>query len=376
MAKKQPNHKLNGKIRQRLNVVRKTLAQHEVPAYLVTNRMDGLYLTGFTGEDSAVLITARAVHLITDSRFDESSEQECPWAVRHLRKGPLEEEIAAVVRKLKLETVGIQAEDLTVAAHRKLSKLARPVKLKMAPRISGEMRECKDAGELAIIGRAIEIAEQAFLATCETIQVGQTEREVAARLEYEMQKRGAEGSAFHTIVAEGPNASLPHAQPSARKIKPNSAVLIDWGAVHRYYRSDLTRVVFMGTIPPEIREIYEITLQAQQRAISAIKPGVRMCDVDAVARGYIEQAGYGKFFGHGLGHGLGLDTHEAPSLRWSSEQVFAPGMVVTVEPGIYLPGLGGVRIEDDVLVTENGRRVLTSLPTDLASAQRWICNPG
>ncbi|HRX87530.1 MAG TPA: M24 family metallopeptidase, partial [Phycisphaerae bacterium] len=153
-----------------------------------------------------------------------------------------------------------------------------------------------------------------------------------------------------------------------RKLKRGCTLLLDWGATYGFYRSDLTRTVFIGSIPPKMREVYALVLAAEQMAIAAVRPGARMCDVDAVARRHIADAGYGEFFNHGLGHGLGLDVHEAPSLRWSSTETFRAGMVVTVEPGIYLPGVGGVRIEDDVLVTSTGHKVLTRLDKDLDSA--------
>jgi Xaa-Pro aminopeptidase len=200
---------------------------------------------------------------------------------------------------------------------------------------------------------------------CDSIRVGQTELEMAARLEYEMKRRGASAPSFPTICAEGPNAALPHACPGQRKVKRGSAILLDWGACVGGYCSDLTRMIFVDTIPRKIREIYGIVLEAQLRAISAIRPGERMCDVDAVARDHITEAGFGKEFNHGLGHGLGMEVHEAPSLSWRSKEKLEAGMIVTVEPGIYLPGVGGVRIEDEILVTPTGRRVLSRLSKTL-----------
>ncbi len=194
-----------------------------------------------------------------------------------------------------------------------------------------------------------------------TIRVGQTELEMAARLEYEMKSRGASAPAFPTICAEGANGAQPHAQPGRRKVKRGSAILFDWGARLGGYCSDLTRMVFVGSVPPKFREIYGIVLEAQLAAIAEIRPGRRMCDIDAVARKVVEDAGYGPQYNHGLGHGLGLDVHEAPSLSWRSKEKLEPGMVVTAEPGIYLPGVGGVRIEDDVLLTRTGCRVLSRL---------------
>ena len=218
------------------------------------------------------------------------------------------------------------------------------------------------------MNKALRNAEEAFLAMRKTIKVGQTEQEMAARLEYEMKLRGASGPSFPTICAEGANSALPHASPGQRKVKRGSAVLFDWGARVNGYCSDLTRMVFVGSIPRKIGEIYEIVLEAQLAAIDAIRPGRRMCDVDAVARKIVTDAGYGERFNHGLGHGLGIDVHEAPSLSWRSKAKLEPGMLVTAEPGIYLPGIGGVRIEDDVLVTRTGKRVLSKLSKTMKDA--------
>ncbi len=344
------------------------MAQKRVSAFLVTNRFDHYYLTGFTGEDSAVLITRSCVHVISDGRFDTSIKQETPWAKVSLRKGQLVDEIASVVAQYKARSIAIQPEYMTVSTRGDLNKKLQNVKLIDAPPIVGDMRVLKDAGEVKIIQQAVDIAEEAFKATLKTIKVGQTEQEIAGRLEYEMKRRGSTTPSFESIVAIDANAALPHAVPGQRKVNPGCTILIDWGATYRFYRSDLTRTLFVGSIPPKMREVYETVLAAQKKAIQAVKPGARMCDVDAVARQHIEKAGFGEEFNHGLGHGLGLDVHEAPSLSYRSDEKLRSGMVVTVEPGVYIPGLGGVRIEDDVLVTPKGCRVLSSLKKDLKTA--------
>ena len=355
-------------VTSRIGRCRRRMKKHSISAFLVTSRMDHYYLTGFTGEDSAVLITPREVHIISDSRFEESIKGECPWATTWLRREQLTDEIANVCKKLKIRSMAVQPDHMTLADHGALKKKAKGTRFVEAPTIVSDMRCLKDETELAGIRKAIRVAEDAFLAMRETIRVGQTEREMAALLEYEMQKRGAMGASFPTICAEGPNAALPHAQPGRRKVKRGSAILFDWGAVVGFYCSDLTRMVFVGSIPAKIGEIYQVALEAQKRAIADIRPGRRMCDVDSVARDYIKEAGYGEYFGHGLGHGFGLNVHEAPSLSWRSDAKLKAGMAVTVEPGIYLPGVGGVRVEDDVLVTPKGSRVLSRLSRKLEDA--------
>ncbi|UCC31366.1 MAG: aminopeptidase P family protein [Phycisphaerales bacterium] len=355
-------------IADRLTRCRRQMKKRRVGAYLVTNPVDYFYLTGFTGEDSAVLIAPRQVHLITDGRFDESSKKECPWARKWMRKLLLNDEIAKACKELKLRSVAVQPDHMTLGDHAALDKLTKGTRLTKAPPIATTMRRAKSASELGAIGKALRVAEEAFLAMRRTIRVGQTEREIAARLEYEMKKRGASGPSFPTICAVGANAALPHAVPGSSKVKKGSAILFDWGARVGGYCSDLTRMVFVGSIPRKLREVYGIVLEAQRRATADIRPGKRMCDVDAIARNFIADAGYGEAFNHGLGHGLGLDVHEAPSLSWRSKEKLEAGMVVTVEPGIYLPGVGGVRIEDDVFVTATGRRVLSRLSAKLDGA--------
>ena len=340
----------------------------DISAYLVTNPTDYFHLIGFSGEDSAVLILPREVHIVSDGRFDETIKHECPWATKWLRKGLLSAEIGTVVRALKLRSMAVQTDHLTVAEHDAVRRHCKLRRLVAAPSIVGDMRRIKDASELATMRQAIRVAEAAFEAMRDTIRIGQTELELAARLEYEMKRRGSTRPAFATIVAEGRNAAHPHAHPGRRKVKRGSALLIDWGSRVGGYCSDLTRMIFVGSMPPRIAVIYDIVLDAQCRAIQAVRPGARMCDVDAVARDLITDAGYGQAFNHGLGHGLGLDVHEPPSLSWRSSDKLKVGDVVTVEPGIYLPGVGGVRIEDDVLVTPTGHRVLSRLGKQASDA--------
>ncbi len=360
--------KIPAVVRERVQQCRRQMAKQKLPAYLITNRHDHYYLIGFSGEDSAVLVTKKAVHIISDGRFDTSIKKEAHWAQVSLRKGMLLDEIVSVAKSYRVRKVGVQSEYMAVADRDELRRKLKGVSLVDAPPIVGDMRLYKSRPELSRIGKAIKVAEDAYQAMLKTIRIGQSELELAGRLEYEMKRRGSSTPAFDSIVGVNANAALPHAFPGSRKVTKGCLILFDWGATVDFYRSDLTRTIFIGSIPPKLGRVYEIVLEAQQRAIKAIRPGARMCDVDAVARQYIADAGYEKEFNHGLGHGMGLDVHEAPSLSWRSSKKLEPGMVVTVEPGIYLPGAGGVRIEDDVLVTPTGYRVLSRLKKDLASA--------
>ncbi|MEM9253523.1 MAG: aminopeptidase P family protein [Planctomycetota bacterium] len=340
-------------------------------ALLVVNPADIRYLTGFVGDDSWLVLPMRGKPIIlSDFRFEEQIEREAPDAVAVIRTGRMTDALRGVLIKRKaIDTLAYQADHLTVAQARSLSKPMRGVvKLKALNEVTLAARQVKTDDEVRLIRDALKIQQAAYLETIATIEPGQRETEVAAFLEYRMRAFGADGVSFPSIVAADANAALPHAIPGSTKIKKNGIVLIDWGARYRGYCSDLTRVVGVGGMSRKMREVYRVVLAAQLAAIDAIAPGVPLKEVDGVARKVIADAGYGDRFGHSLGHGLGLDVHEEPRLASSVKGVLEPGMVVTVEPGIYLPGVGGVRIEDDVLITDRGHRVLSELPKDLESA--------
>jgi len=354
-------------IQRRLDRLREDLAKARVDALLVTSRTDQIYLTGFTGEDGMVLVTANRVYLLSDFRFMEAAGQEAPWARFVMRKKSLADALRKVVKHTRASRIGIVADRITLATHKDIGRTLRPLgaRLVPVPNSVAAQRMCKDATEVAAIRRALRVAEEAFLTVRRSIRVGQTEWELANRLNYEMGRRGSSGPGFPTIVAEGPNSALPHAMPGKRVVRRGSAILFDWGATVAGYRSDLTRVVFVDKIRPEFRRLYQVVLEAQQRAIRSVQAGRIIRQLDGVARSYIAGCGYGKQFGHALGHGLGLDVHEPPSLNERNKARLESGMVITIEPGIYIPGLGGVRIEDNVRVTDNGTEVLSTLPRDI-----------
>jgi Xaa-Pro aminopeptidase/Xaa-Pro dipeptidase len=234
--------------------------------------------------------------------------------------------------------------------------------------LASALRERKDAVEVAAIRRALTIAQTAFGAVVETLRPGISEREVAIELEYQMKHRGAMAAAFPIIVASGPRGSLPHGRPTDRRLRPAEPIVIDWGAVADFYCCDLTRTVFLGNIPRYWRGKYDLVLRAQARGIAALAGHGKASRADRMARGFLKRHRLGKRFGHGLGHGVGMATHEAPSLSQLSKTELQPGMVVTVEPGIYIPGRGGIRIEDMVLVRGGGAEVLSFLAKDVESA--------
>jgi len=345
----------------RLEALRSRIHRKSLDGYLVTGPHDQFHLTGFDGEDGAALILPRRVCLVTDGRFAEAAARQAPWARAVVRTVPLARAIGDLLTRSRLKRVGFEPADMSVALHREIRRACPGVRLVPLPDAVRDLRICKDAAEVAAIERAIRVAEKAFGRVLRRVRPGMTERQLAGELEHEMVRQGADGPAFPTIVAEGPNASLPHARPGQRVLRPGSAVLIDWGARVGHYCSDLTRVVFVRKIPPRIGRMYALVRAAQESAIAAIRPGQAMKAVDAEARRRLRQGGMERRFTHGLGHGLGLQVHEAPSLSARSTGSLKPGMVVTVEPGVYVPGVGGVRIEDDVLVTQEGCRVLSRL---------------
>ncbi len=353
----------------RLRAVRRRLRRWGVQALLVSNPQDIRYLTGFIGDDSwAVVWTGRSsVTVISDFRFQEQIQRQAPYLSVRMRKAALSDELAVLMDKARTKRLALQAAYVTLAQRTALVKKIGAARLLPIDDQLLAQRAVKDKSEVAAIRRALKIQQEAFRRTVGQIRPGQTEQHVAALLEYQMRMLGADGASFPTIVAADANASLPHAIPGQRKIKKSGVILIDWGARWKGYCSDLTRVVAIGKMPIKIQEIYRVVLEAQRTAIDAIAPGRRLKDIDTAARRVIEKAGYGAYFGHSLGHGIGLDIHEQPTLSARGQGVLQVGHVVTVEPGIYLPGQGGVRIEDDVLVTERGRRVLSDLPTDLQS---------
>jgi len=352
---------------RRGRAVRKLRAA-KVDAMLVTNPVDVGYLTGFTGEDSYLVFGSGWACLLTDSRFAEQAPKECPGVECLVRTSPMLEALAGALKGRRVRKLGFDPRHVTVKLCGDLTEKLGSRKMVEVSDVVSPLRQIKDDAELRIMRRAIRIAETALKGLCSLGAknwIGRTERDLAAELEYRMCQGGADGVSFPTILAAGAHGSLPHYMPGSTRVKADQAVLIDWGAKVDGYCSDLTRVVFTGTIPAKLREIYEVVRLAQKAGIAAIKPGVSGKAVDAAAREVIVKAGYGDQFGHGLGHGLGREVHEAPGLGKKAMARLKSGVVVTVEPGIYLPGMGGVRIEDDVLVTANSVRRLSSLPRDI-----------
>ena len=370
MAKQGARPAVPPRLRERLRACRARVREMGVEALLVTDPRDVRYLTGFSGEDSWLLVRSRAQrpHLLSDARFAEQIEREAPHVAAVIRDGSMGDALEKLLGRLRVETVGLPAGSVTLAQQRALKRKLGARRPRAVDDGLLWQRAHKDEAEIRAIRRAIRVQEAAYERALARIEPGMRERELAALIEYEMRVGGAEARSFPTIVAVAGHASQPHAEPGGRRVREGAGLLIDWGARVNGYCGDLTRVVALGRMPDRLRRVYDVVLEAQRAAIDAIAPGRSLYDVDRAARGVIEAAGYGDRFGHGLGHGIGMAVHEQPVLSPRAEGELAPGHVVTVEPGVYLPGRLGVRIEDDVAVTQRGRRVLSRLPTDPDSA--------
>ncbi|MDI6872835.1 M24 family metallopeptidase [Candidatus Solincola sp.] len=377
---------------------REAMRERELDGLLVTSLSDVRYLCGFSGSSGLVLLLPRSGWFLTDFRYREQSREE----VAGLRTLICEEDFGKGLREILTRSRGGTAPGSARTRDRDVAGCAaggtspgaagsaspRPLRIGYDPRsltcaelalyrrrlrglaslvpLKADMqsvRARKSPAEVRAMKKGIRVAEAAFREALRGLGERPTERELALELDFAARRRGAEAAAFETIVAGGARGALVHARPSGSKL--TGAVVVDWGVVFEGYCTDCTRTVALGRVPAEIRKVHRLVLEAQERALERIRPGVRAREVDRVAREVLEKAGYGKAFGHGLGHGVGLEVHEMPHLSPRSRDVLEEGMVFTVEPGVYLPGVGGVRVEDMVLVTSSRAEVLTSLPRSL-----------
>ncbi len=351
------------------------LAGIEADALLIDSLVNVRYLTGFTGSSAAALVVADGARdrlgghrFLSDFRYATQSAEQVPDVFeREIVTGDLLGALAATLAEAG-GRLGFDDASLTVKQHQKLEELlGGDWELVPCAGAVERLREVKDAGEIARIRASSELADEALRTVLEDGLVGRTERDVAIELELRMRRLGAQAPSFPSIVAAGAHGALPHATPRDAEIPPDMLVTIDWGALHEGYCSDCTRTYATGeAIPAQAREVYELVLRAQLQGLEAVRAGLSGREVDAVARAVIEAGGHGEDFGHGLGHGVGMEIHEGPRLsRTAGEEPLRVGNVVTVEPGVYLPGVLGVRIEDLVVVGEDAQEVLTSLPKAL-----------
>jgi Xaa-Pro aminopeptidase len=349
----------------RVERLRGKMAQAGMQAIRISSAVNRRYLSGFSGTSGILLITQDKAALLTDFRYRVQAGQEAS-GFEIIEHGQNQNEtLAETIKKWGISTLLFEDRHVTYAEHADLAKALAPAELIPAGDMVDELRMVKDPDELAVLKEAAEVADRAFEHILNFIKPGVTELAIAAELEHFMRKQGASGPSFSTIVASGERSAMPHGTASERVIGSGEFVTLDFGAYYKGYCSDLTRTVMVGAPTDRHREIYSIVLEAQQHALDHLKPGMTGREGDALTRDIITRYGYGEHFGHGTGHGIGMEIHEAPRLSLTSDIVLAPGMVVTVEPGIYLPGFGGVRIEDDVVITETGVQILTRSPKEL-----------
>jgi Xaa-Pro aminopeptidase len=349
---------------ERLNKIRQLLKRKKIDAVIITNPYNRRYLSGFDGSAGVLLISLEKALLITDFRYVEQAAAQAKQFTIHRWQDNLIGSLAMLIDNEDWSKIGFESKHVVYSIYDEM-KEKLPVELVSLSDTAEKQRMIKNEDELAALRFGTKILDQAFKHICSFIRPGITEREVALELEIYLLRQGAEEKSFHFIVASGKRGAMPHGTASTKELTRGELITIDFGAVFGGYATDMTRTVALGAVSQRQIEIYDIVKEAQQKASLAIKPGLKGREVDAVARDTIVKAGYGEYFGHGLGHGIGLETHEQPVLNPQSNTVLKAGMVVTVEPGIYIPEWGGVRIEDMVVVTKSSVNLLTSSPREL-----------
>src|ERR1700688_4401492 len=345
----------------RLNRLRQALDSAGAGTLLETHLPNIYYLCGFSGDSGALLVDSTSATLFTDGRFAIQAKEETRGIRVHIHKGALLEAVGGHLRARKRQRVAVSPSHLTLAGWKALRKAAGGnLKWVAIDGLVESLRAVKDASEIDRLRDAARLGSQVMEEAIRLIRPGVTELDIAAEIGYRMRRKGASGESFDAIVAAGPRAALPHARPTARRIGKNELVVLDLGAILRHYCSDLTRTVYVGRAPSRVRCWYQAVLEAQTAARDMLKSGVTAGAVDGAARGVLQRAGLGRYFVHSTGHGIGLEIHEEPRLARGQKKLLETGNVVTVEPGVYIEGVGGIRIEDDALVTPRGTEILTT----------------
>lgn len=349
---------------EKLEKLRSSFEKLGIDGILIASTYNRRYIANFTGSAGVVLISGEKALFITDFRYVEQATKQCQGFEIVQHTGTIVEEVAAQAKNLGIEKLGFEQEHLTFSAFRSYEKA---VEAELVP-VSGvveKLRLIKTSSEIKILKEAADIADAAFKHILDFIAPGKTELEISNELEFFMRNAGATSSSFDIIVASGYRSALPHGVASDKLIETGDFVTLDFGAYYKGFVSDITRTVAVGEPNAKLKEIYDIVLEAQLRGMAGIKPGLTGKEADALTRDYISEKGYGEYFGHSTGHGIGLEVHEGPALSSKSDIVLETGMIVTVEPGIYIPGLGGVRIEDDTMITETHNETLTHSTKEL-----------
>jgi Xaa-Pro aminopeptidase len=345
----------------RLKRLRHALDAAGAGSLLETHLPNIFYLCGFSGDSAALLVDPTSATLFTDGRFTIQAKEETRGIRIHIHKGPLLEAVGEHLRGRKRQKVAIPPSHLTLSGWKALRKAAGGnLKWVAVDGLVESLRAVKDAGEIDRIRDAARLGSQIMEETIRLIRPGVTELDIASEIGYRMRRKGASGESFEAIVAAGPRSALPHARPTARRIGKNELVVLDLGAILRRYCSDLTRTVHVGKASVRVRQLYHAVLDAQTAARDAVKSGVSCGAIDAAARNVLQRKGLGRYFVHSTGHGIGLEIHEDPRIARHQKRLLETGNVVTLEPGVYVEGVGGIRIEDDVLVTARGVEILTT----------------
>jgi Xaa-Pro aminopeptidase len=327
-------------------------------AFLVTKASSVTYLSGFAGKDSFLLLTPGARYFITDSRYAEEARNTLEGFKLEVVASTTYETIDTIVKRERLKKIGFESLDMPYEVAIRMKKLLHPSELIGARGLVDALRAVKDASEIAAVKRSVAITRNVMVRMVEMMKPGTSERRLSDAAELEFIKKGAR-AAFDPIIASDHNSSKPHARSTERRLEKNSFVMVDLGCRLDGYNSDMTRMVFLGKLKSSLKKIYAVVSDAQKAAFDRIRPGARISDVDAIARSHIRKKGLGRYFGHALGHGIGLEVHEEPTISRSNQDLLKAGMIFTVEPAVYIPGLGGMRMEDMVLVTKSGREILT-----------------
>lgn len=339
--------------------LREAMALHHIEAVWITGDVNRRYLTGFTGSSGYVLVTTEKAYLLTDFRYmTQAAEQAAGFEIVEHGSSVIQD-LKELLISQKLDRVGFEEEHMVFSTYRKYEQELNPIQLVPVQGLVENLRMYKDSEELDLMKQAADLADQTYYHMLNVLTPGQSERDMALELEMFMRKNGASATSFETIMASGERSALPHGVASDRILQNGELITMDFGALMNGYCSDITRTVALGQPDAKLREIYDIVLEAQLHTLELLRPGMTGREADALARDVITRYGYGEQFGHSTGHGLGMEVHEFPRVSKLSDQILEPGMVVTVEPGIYIPGLGGVRIEDDVVITADGVTRLT-----------------
>ncbi|WP_419775393.1 aminopeptidase P family protein [Ignavigranum ruoffiae] len=338
---------------KRIEKVREYLAKEQLDGIWVSSSKNLRYLANFTGSAGEVIITADKAYFITDFRYTEQAGQQAKGFEIVIHKGDLYQSLADIMTKDGIKKLAIEADELSLSLYRKVADIF-PAELIETQNVIENIRLIKDEAELEILKEACKITDEAFDHILTFIKPGVSEIAVANELEHFLKGKGAEGMSFDTIVASGVRSAMPHGVASEKLIEQGDMVTLDFGCYYKGYSSDITRTIAVGEVDPKLKEIYQIVLDAHLKVIAEAKAGMTGKEIDAIARDYITEKGYGEYFGHSTGHGLGLDVHEQPAVSVRGENVILENMVITDEPGIYIAGLGGVRIEDDLIIHKDG----------------------